>query len=37
VTSAKQVVDVSGLTLPTVLSTLATFRAKGIVAKLTRE
>lgn len=34
-TSAKQVVATSGLTLPSVLSTLATLRAKGIVAKLT--
>lgn len=35
VTTAKQVVEASGVTLPTALSTLAAFRTKGIVAELT--
>jgi hypothetical protein len=35
VTTAKQVVEASRVTLPTVLSTLAAFQAKGIVAELT--
>jgi hypothetical protein len=35
VATAKQVVEASRVTLPTVLSTLAAFQAKGIVAALT--
>ena len=35
VTTAKQVAEASGVTLPTALSTLAALRTKGIVAELT--
>lgn len=35
VTTAKRVAEASGVTLPTALSTLAAFQAKGIVAELT--
>jgi Fic family protein len=35
VTTAKQIAEASGVTLPTALSTLAAFRTKGIIAELT--